>query len=315
MNALPPSTSRLLKACVALSKWALWLALAAWLLFGAVWGTVHWLIVPRIGDFRPQLEARASKALGVPVSIGGISAQSLGFIPSFELKDVKLLDAKGQAALFLPRVMVALSPKSLLGFGFDQLTIDQPELTVHRAADGKLTVAGLDFSTNDKGDGSAADWFFSQSEFVIRNGTLHWSDDMRRVPQLDLTKVDLVVRNSYRRHALRIDASLPSAMGDRVSTMAIFKQPLLKLRNGQWRDWDGQLYGSFDRVDVATLSQYVDLGIAVAKGQGSLRTWVDVSKGNVKGATADVSMSDVNTTLGNKLQPGPVATPSRCGPV
>ena len=303
MNPLPPAPSRLLRTIAAMARWSLGLLLGAWLLFGAVWGALHWIIVPRIGDFRPELQAQATKVLGVPVTIGAIKAQSMGMIPSFELADVKLLDAQGNVALWLPRVMVALSPQSLLGLGFEQLYIDQPQLSVKRGKDGKITVAGLDFSKGEKGDGSLADWFFSQSEFVVRHGSVQWTDETRDVPTLSLRDVDLVARNRYRKHELRLDAVLPESLGARLSAMATFRQPLLSLRNGDWQAWDGQLYAAFDRVDVAALRRYVDTQFAVAQGQGGFRAWADVSQGRVTAATADVTLTSVNTTLAPKLAP------------
>ena len=46
------------------------------LLLGLSWGALHGWIVPRIGEFRPALESRATRLLGVPVRIGAISARS-----------------------------------------------------------------------------------------------------------------------------------------------------------------------------------------------------------------------------------------------
>lgn len=277
--------------------------LAGWLLFGAIWGTLHLLIVPRIGDLRPQLEAQASRLIGVPVTIGAIVAQSNGLIPSFELSDVKLFDTQGRAALALPKVLVAMSAKSALGFGFEQLYIDRPVLDIRRTRDGKLVVAGLDFSQGGGNDGSAADWFFSQAEFVIRNGQVQWTDETRTEPPLVLTQVDLVIRNRFRNHSLRLDATPPAEWGNRFSTAAVFRQPLLSRRNGQWADWDGQVYGAFSHIDVTRLKAYTDLGIEISRGQGALYAWVDVSRGVVTGGTADVAMTDVSVLLEKQLQP------------
>ena len=285
----------------------LWLLLGAWLLFGVLWGALHWFIVPRIGDFRPQLETQASKALGVPVTIGSITATSHGMIPSFELGDVKLLDAQGRAALWLPKVMVALSPQSLMGLGFEQIYIDRPELSVKRSKDGKITIAGLDFSSNQKGDGAAADWFFSQKEFAVRHGKVQWTDELRDLPLLALSDVDLVTRNRFRKHELRLDASLPASLGTRLSAMATLTQPLLSFNlsrsNGNWQEWDGQIYTAFESVDVAVLNRYVGAKLEVAQGQGGLRAWADVSKGRITTATADVTLANMNVRLAKSLQP------------
>ncbi len=285
----------------------LWLVATAWLLFGLSWGVLHGWIVPRIAEFRPQLEAQASRALGVPVRIGRITGKSLGAMPSFELHDVVLLDAHGREAVRLPHVLGALSPSSLWGLGFEQLVIERPEVDIRRAADGKIFVGGLDVSKDtETGHSAVADWLFSQTEFVVRGGTLRWTDEMRPAPPLALGQVDAVMRNGRHRHLMRLDATPPAEWGERFSLRAIFRQPLLSRRSGDFLNWSGQVYGEFSRVDVSRVQQYAGLeklGIALNRGQGALRAWSDVSKGKVTGALVDVALRDVDARLGAKLEP------------
>ena len=63
---------------------------AAWSLLLLAWLTLQWGIVPRVGQWKPQIEQRASAALGVPVTIGAIRVQSSGWMPLIELDDVVL---------------------------------------------------------------------------------------------------------------------------------------------------------------------------------------------------------------------------------
>ena len=128
--------------------------------------------------------------------IGSITARSEGWLPSIELLDVALLDAQGRAALQLPRVVVALSPRSLLNRGFEQLYIEQPDLDIRRQPDGRIVVAGLRFSETPGESSEAADWLFSQGEVIIRGGTLRWTDEQRGAPELALENVDVLLRNS-----------------------------------------------------------------------------------------------------------------------
>ncbi|MDO8455803.1 MAG: YhdP family protein [Burkholderiaceae bacterium] len=291
-----------------LSRLLLWLAMAAWGLFAVAWIVLHGVIVPRIGDFRPRLEIEASKALGVPVRIGAIMATSVGIIPSFELKDVTLLDGAGRVALKLPRILAAISPSSLLQLNFEQLFIDQPELEIRRAVDGKIFVAGLDFSKPDSDSSDALDWFFSQPEFVIRNGTLRWVDEqangaMGVPPPLELSKVDFVSRNPFNKHLIRLDATPPPAWGERFSMRGMFTQSLLSTDKGKWRAWAGQVYADFSKVDVSQLSQYVKFSSQFGRGVGALRVWTSVAKGAWVSSTADVALSQVDATLGTGLEP------------
>ncbi len=297
-----PAPSALLKILTTVARGLLWLTLAAWFVCGATWGALHWLIVPRIGEFRPMLEARATQVLGVPVHIGAVVASSNGMIPSFELTDVELLDTQGRQALRLPRVLAALSPRSLWFLGFEQLYIDRPELNIRRGVDGKIIVAGLDFSGTTTTGGGGADWFFSQTEFVIHDGTIRWTDDMRAAPPLELKQVDLVVRNRARQHDMRLDATPPVLWGERFSVRGMFQQPLLSRSNGDWSDWKGQFYAAFTRVDLSELRRYAELGVDLRQGNGALTAWVDISRGLVVGGVADAALGSVSVTLGAGLQ-------------
>jgi uncharacterized protein (TIGR02099 family) len=239
----------------------------------------------------------------VPVRIGAVSAQSGGLVPSFELTGVVLLDPQGREALRLPRVVAALTPRSLWNLGFAQLLIDGPQLDIRRSADGRIHVAGLDFSQAEAGDSQAADWFFSQSEVLVRNGTVRWTDEVRAAPPLSLQALDFTMHNSARRHALRLDATPPPEWGDRFSVRGLFRQSLLSRHRALWREWSGQMFADFARVDVSQLRRHASLGVEVTQGRGALRAWVDVSGGELTAATADVVLADVEATLGPGLQP------------
>ncbi|MEP6792166.1 MAG: DUF3971 domain-containing protein, partial [Ramlibacter sp.] len=159
----------------------------------------------------------------------------------------------------------------------------------------------LDFAKNSPNDGRAADWFFSQTEFVIRSGTVRWTDEMRGAPPLALQQVDFVMRNSTRHHALRLDATPPAEWGDRFTLAGQFRQPLLSVRHGQWQEWDGQVHADFSRVDVSQLRRHANLGVDISRGRGAVRAWADVAKGQITGGVADLVLADVSTTLGAQL--------------
>jgi uncharacterized protein (TIGR02099 family) len=321
MNQTPapiaPAT-RTLKTLAAVTRLLLWVVLAAWGLFALTWGTLHFFIVPRIGEWRPELERWASASVGVPVRVGEIRAEPRGdatgwlptLMPSLALRDVQLFDPQGRPALQLPLVRASVSVGSLWRLGFDQVVIDQPVLDVRRTAQGRIEVAGLDLS-DPGGDGSAgADWFFSQSEFVIQGGTVRWIDDLRSQPPLALNALTLVVRNTARTHHIRLDATPPPDWGQRFSLRARLREPLLNLGRSRapgqapWQRWDGELYADFEHVDVAQLRAYVDWsdwGVEVRSGQGALRAWADVAHGQVAGATADLALQGVAVQLGPQL--------------
>ncbi|WP_295855697.1 YhdP family protein [uncultured Xylophilus sp.] len=289
--------SRALKSTAAVARWVFWSLCAAWLCFFAVWGVLHGWIVPNIADYRPRIEAAATRALGMPVRIGTITARSDGLVPSFSLGDVALQDAEGRDALRLPLVVAALSPRSLLRLGFEQLYLEGLEIEVRRIADGRLFVAGRPLDPDRPDDGRAADWLFSQAEVVVKNGTVRWTDEQRGAPAAALQDVDLVLRNRPWRHAMRLDATPPPEWGARFTAMGRFRQPLLTARNGRWQDWVGQAYLLAPDLDAAPLRRYLDLspwGLEVASGRGALRLWADIDHARLRGGAADLAAADID---------------------
>ncbi|MDM0106050.1 YhdP family protein [Variovorax sp. J22R24] len=303
MNDTTSSPSRLLKITAVTARWLLGLLLGAWLLLALSVLVLHIWIVPRIGEYRVALEAQASRAIGVPVLIGSITARSGSFFPTVELRDVVLQDAGKQAALRLERVVASVSPRSLWKLSFEQLYIEGPQVEVRRDALGKLHVAGLDMSTDTTGGGDGADWFFAQREVVVEGGTVRWTDDLRKTTPLLLTNVQFVARNGSRSHAMRLDATPPAGWGERFTLRGKFRQPLLSVRSGNWRTWDGQLYADLPYIDVTRLGRYVDLDARIREGSGGMRIWADIDDGRLTGGVVDLALSKIDASLAKGLQP------------
>jgi hypothetical protein len=158
------------------------------------------------------------------------------FRPEFlnRLDEVVLMDAEGREALRLPAVQAALSVRSLWRLGFDQLVIDGPVLDIRRTTDGRLLLAGIPLEPDDdRGSGGMLDWFFDQTEFAIRGGTLRWTDDQRpdAVP-LELNGIAMVFRNQGRQHQFRLDASPPPDWGQPFTLQGQFSRPVWQTRAG-----------------------------------------------------------------------------------
>ena len=284
-----------------------WTVLVLGLLLGMAWGTLHLWIVPRIQEFRPDLEQWAGRAIGAPVRIGQLRVLSNGWVPSFELEDIEVRDALDRTALALPKVWVAVSVRSLLRLQVEQLALERPDLDVRLDANGQWTVAGLALGPQDGQPSAMADWLFAQKEVVVRGGTLRWTHE-KAAPQPDnpgapvvLTDVDLVIRNALRSHKLRLDATPPSVWGQRFTLMAQMNSPLLSAHPGQLQNWSGQVFAEFPHIDAAQLRPHLSLGLEVQQGEGRLRLWSDLDQGQWQGASADVQLQNVRVQLGKDL--------------
>jgi uncharacterized protein YhdP len=258
------------------ARWSLGLVVLAWTILILAWLVLHWAILPHINDWRSSLEQQASTALGLKVRIGAIEVRSGGWMPTLELRDVRLLDPAEREALHLTRICATLSARSVLALQlrFEQLLIEAPELVIRRDAQGKVFIAGLSMDKANETEASGAadawiDWLFAQNEFAITQGRVRWIDELRAAPPLELSAVNLVLRNGLRSHELRLDATPPPAWGEPFTLRGRFKQSLLK-RASELRYWSGQLYADLPRTDVRELRRHIDLPFELSEGDGAL---------------------------------------------
>ena len=173
---------------------------------------------------------------------------------------------------------------------------------MRRAADGRIFVAGLDFSGASDNDGRAADWFFRQTEFVIRNGTVRWTDEMRGAPPLALDQVDFVMRNGGRRHALRLDATPPARVGRALQpARPVSPAAADRARTGAGRTGTASCTATSRASTCRSCGATPTWAWKSAKGTAPLRAWADIEHGQLAGGVADLMLADVSTTLGPQL--------------
>jgi uncharacterized protein YhdP len=96
-------------------------------------GVRYW-VLPRADQWRPQIEAYASKALGSRVTIGSIQANWQGLNPKLDLTSVQVYDDEVDPVLSLPSVSAVLAWRSILVLSpkLLRLQLDRPELLLRR---------------------------------------------------------------------------------------------------------------------------------------------------------------------------------------
>ena len=288
-----------------LVRWLAWGLLSLSLLVGLTWSVLHFWIVPRISDLRPQLENMASQAVGVPVMMGALTVQSNGWAPVLEIDDLRLHNAAGDVVLSLPTLRVKVSAQSLLTLSVEQLALDGADLDLRRTEDGQFWLAGLPLSHPTQTPSAAADWLLAQKDIVLHQGTLRWTDALSLEPlrTVALTAVDVRLRNSLRQHHIQMQATPPEGWGARFNVTGNFRRGLLSTHAAQWKDWSGSVQGLWPDLNLAPLGRSVATGVTLNAGQGSLQLLLDVLNGEAVKAGADVKLKDLSLTLGPQLKP------------
>ena len=91
------------------SRWRLaarilgWTLLIAYLLFAAILLALRYWVLPKVAEYRSDVEQYASKVLGTRITIGAMEADWQGLRPELLLANVTVFDRDGREALSLAR--------------------------------------------------------------------------------------------------------------------------------------------------------------------------------------------------------------------
>jgi uncharacterized protein (TIGR02099 family) len=274
------------------------LAWTAFFAFAIVFLALRYWLLPNVEQYRPDIVAAISRAVGLPVKIGALATDWQGLRPRLSISDVRIYDKDGREALVLPVVENVVAWRSLVAreLRLHSFVVDGPKLEVRRDAKGDLYVAGIRVS-GDQSDGRITDWILSQSEIVIRGAEIDWLDESRKAPPLKLSALNFRLRNDGDEHAAGFSARPPRELGPGVEVRAVLEGGSVK----QPANWSGRVFAEFGYTDLAGWRPWVDYPLDVRRGEGALRVWATLSGGRVSQATADVALSNVSTRLGQDL--------------
>ena len=236
-----------------------WGLFVVYLLFAAAVVCLRYWVLPKVGEYRGDIEQYASKALGQRITIGAIEAGWRGLRPDLLLAEVTLYDHDGRAALTLPGVEATVSwISALIGSPrFYSLVFDRPRLEIRRDAVGKFYVAGIELHPARREDAGIAQWVLSQREIAIHDASVSWSDEQRGAPLLELPALDFVLRNGLLGHRFALRAKPPPELASALDVRGELRGSDL----GDLLAWTGQVYAELEYTDL------------VACGDGSITRW------------------------------------------
>jgi len=253
--------------------------------------------MPDVDRFRPDLEAAASRALGVPVRIGALAADWYGINPRLTLEDVRLVPAQGEP-LVLPRVEAIGSwwSLALLEPRLRRLNLEQARFPLRRAPDGIIYLA--DIPLNGPGAPSPfPDWLLRQARIVIKDAQVSWLDQQLGAPPLQFSRVRLLVENRFGRHRFG-GVALPSDAATRLDVRGDFKGRSVH----DFPSWSGQFYARVSQAHFESWVQWVPWAqSSVKSGTGDLRFWCDLEQGRLTGLKGDARLNDVALSMRQDL--------------
>lgn len=282
-----------------------WLIVLSFFTLGLTMLVARYWLLPRVDEWRQQIEGIASSALQAPVRIGRIEASWRGLNPMLALSDVAISGQSGTAVLSLPRIEGTLSWTSVpaLEPRFSRLRIYAPELAVTLLEGGRVSVAGFIIDPADTtGDGRALDWLLAQDGVVIRDARVRLRDERSATPrEIVFSDADLLLDTGLGTTRFGLQLAPPPAIAAAVDLRGEFSRPTFG-RLSDFKRWRGELFAQVDYVDLAQANDWLHAPLAVHRAQGALRTWIRIDGTEVVGATADLALTNVDARLAPDLE-------------
>jgi len=293
-----------------LKKILFWMSGGAVLLLVAVLLYAHFWFLPNLRDHLPEIEAAASEALGQPVAIGGLEAR-LGLRPFIHLEDVRVFSSGAATdktiAIRAANIEGSLSWRSLFGQPiFASLTVNQPELTLARGADGRWQVVGMNPAV-ESGEEDPLQWLLAQQQIRVAGARFHVQDNFADAPDFSLTDVELDWRNRRTRHRFGLTARAIDRDGKTVATVDV-RGDLRGEAETPLADWQGRLYFQWQADALtpwrgwllANESKVLPLGTSFDLGRSEAQVWLERGSQGWQ-ATADMNLREAHLRLGEAL--------------
>lgn len=263
----------------------------------AALGFKFW-VMPNIDLLKPEVEAAATRALGKPVTLGGLEAGWAGINPRLTLRNLRI-SADDGAPLDLPSVEAKISWLSLalLEPRLASLTLEQPRLAIRRDKSGVIHVAGIAVNV-PAAPSPFPDWLLKQPRIIVRDASVTWLDEKLAAPEMRFDEVRLYIRNRFGNHRFG-GVALPSAAAGRLELRGD-----LRGRSAQQPEtWSGQIYARVDDARFDTWGQWVPWAQeAVRRGRGSLRFWLDLDKGQAHSLIGDTRLQGMAINISDAEQ-------------
>ena len=237
-------------------RWTVYATITLFVLAAAFILVVHaWL--PTFASRKDQIAEFISQRSSYRVQIERSEAYWHGLNPGLRIYGLTVYHPGGQQVpVQLKELRITLAWLPLLAgrIQINNLVLIHPDLSFERLASGSFRITGLAPVGNAIPGGGAGflPWLFEQNDVAVKDGRAEWIDYMSGEPPLQLSHVNLSLRNSGNRHRLQVNADFPPAMCRKCSFLAdVTGNPLSESR------WHGNIDVQAEGLDTYALPKII----------------------------------------------------------
>ena len=156
-------------------KWLLVVWLITWALIGSVYALIHVAIVPRIDNWRADLETKLTETVGLPVQIAQLRGAASGWTTRFQIDQIQIQARDGGSALSIGNIDVQFSLASLWQLQLENLQVNNADVLVERDGAGQWSVAGIGIAADTEQSVPAwLDWVLAQPRMGAKTPLFVW---------------------------------------------------------------------------------------------------------------------------------------------
>ena len=282
-----------------------WYAFAGVAVLLAVLFSTARLMLPHAEEYRSEIQTQLSDFIGQPAKIETLDAEWRGLAPSLVLRNVRLLDPRGESAVLeLQKIRVGVDLLATLlqrKVVFTGITLVGLDLTLTKFVDGRIAMQGLRRGGEQRQDlHTVTDWLFSQRELRLEDSDFTWIDQrISGAPELLLTEVNILLRNDGLQHWLDVSLSLPEGAGQSLSlSVDMLGDPMAPAAGRRTR-----LYAKGEDINFARLLPGLDLGgVRVDVESSDFQLWMDWLDGDLQGVEGTLGLTDMTLATGQGQQ-------------
>ena len=278
-------------------------AIVAYFVVAAGLLVARYYVLPRVDQWRPDIEKALSEAVGTPVTFDAISAEWRGLNADLTLTNLTIRDENGVAQLGIPKTDVILSWRSLFAMQpvFRYVGLDDVIVVAMRAPEGNIFVGGFDVSADDDDtsfwQSETMRWLLAQGRLNIQNSRLVWVDQQDNSVPLVFNDIDITADNGLFGHQLNVRVTLPESLGGELEAVAHIDSVAGSLSRFLVNEPDGYIYASFSELFPQQLAPWVD--VPAVQGSFGGRIWLDIQSGKFTNFSATVAGRDAAFSAAN----------------
>jgi len=270
--------------------------IVAYFLVAAGLLVARYYVLPRVDQWRPDIEKALSQAVGTPVSFDAVSADWGGLNANLTLTNLTIKDDDGVAQLGIPKTQAILSWRSILSMEpiFRYIGLEDVIVVARRAPDGTIFVGGFDVSAESDTPFWQSDtmrWLLAQGRLNVADSRLVWVDQQDSSIPLVFQDIDITADNGLLGHQLDLRVTLPPELGGQLEAVAQIDAVAGSFSRLLANEPDGYIYASVSELYPQRLSPWID--IPDVQGSFAGRIWLDVQSGKFTNFSMTTAGRDV----------------------